>query len=212
MCSWDAWWNSIMNRFLFMRKINLLLFILLTATCMYAQPMGNPAVFQRPSYTCADERKISLDSIFVQTSESIDVSCLNNAILLNFCTSTHDFFEVSSADKSCTWLINSDGSVIASGAKLQYYDKVVVVTLSSGVYQVVNYKGQPFRHDLNLARESGAWFDDVRYITGSKGPYLVLKPYKSSRYMLVTPDFRRIGDWYNTVGDAQAVWEQEEGR
>lgn len=210
MCSWDAWWNSIMNRFLFMRKINLLLFILLTATCLYAQPMSNPAVFQRPSYTCAEERKISLDSSFVQTP--IDISCLNNATLLNFCSSTHDFFEVNSADKSCTWLINSDGSVIAAGARLQYYDKVIVVSLASGVSQVVNYNGEPFRHDLNLAIESGSWFDDVRYITGSKGPYLVLKPYKSSRYMLVTPDFRRIGDWYNTVGDAQAVWEQEEGR
>lgn len=184
----------------------------LIVNCLCAQIMSNPPVFQRPSYSAINDRRISLDTTFVQTLESIDASCLNNAVLLNFCTSNHDFFEISSADNSRKWLVNSDGSVIATGAKLQYYDKVVVVSLATGVFQVVNYQGLPFRHDLNLATESGEWFDDVRYITGSKGPYLVLRPYQGSRYMLVTPDFRRVGTWFETVSDAQAEWECEDGR
>ncbi len=195
-----------------MKKIVLSLCIFLIINCLCAQTMSNPPVFQRPSYSAINDRRISLDTTFVQTLESIDASCLNNAVLLNFCTSNHDFFEISSADNSRKWLVNSDGSVIATGAKLQYYDKVVVVSLATGVYQVVSYQGQPFRHDLNLAPESGEWFDDVRYITGSKGPYLVLRPYQGSRYMLVTPDFRRVGTWFETVSDAQAEWEREEGR
>ncbi len=195
-----------------MKKIVLSLYIFLIINCLCAQTMSNPPVFQRPSYSAINDRRISLDTTFVQTLESIDASCLNNAVLLNFCTSNHDFFEISSADNSRKWLVNSDGSVIATGAKLQYYDKVVVVSLATGVYQVVSYQGLPFRHDLNLAPESGEWFDDVRYITGSKGSYLVLKPYQGSRYMLVTPDFRRVGTWFETVSDAQAEWEREEGR
>jgi hypothetical protein len=195
-----------------MKKIVLSLFIFLIINYLCAQTMSNPPVFQRSSYSALNERRISLDTAFVQTLESIDASYLNNAVLLNFCTSNHDFFEISSADNSRKWLVNSDGSVIATGAKLQYYDKVVVVSLATGVFQVVSYQGLPFRHDLNLAPESGEWFDDVRYITGSKGSYLVLKPYQGSRYMLVTPDFRRVGTWFETVSDAQAEWEREEGR
>lgn len=195
-----------------MKKIVLSLYIFLIINCLCAQTMSNPPVFQRPSYSAINDRRISLDTTFVQTLESIDASCLNNAVLLNFCTSTHEFFEISSADNSRKWLVNSDGSVIATGAKLQYYDKVVVVSLATGVFQIVNYQGQPFRHDLNLTTENCEWFDDVRYITGSKGPYLVLRPYQGSRYMLVTPDFRRVGTWYETVSEAQAEWECEDGR
>ena len=195
-----------------MKKTVLSLFILFIVNYLCAQIASNPPVFQRPSYSSIIDRRISLDTTFVQTVESIDASCLNNAVLLNFCTSNHDFFEISSADNSRKWLVNSDGSVIATGAKLQYYDKVVVVSLATGVYQVVNYQGLPFRHDLNLTTENCEWFDDVRYITGSKGPYLVLRPYQGSRYMLVTPDFRRVGTWYETVSEAQAEWECEDGR
>ena len=89
-----------------MKKIVLSLFILFIVNCLCAQIASNPPVFQRPSYSALNERRISLDTTFVQTLESIDASCLNNAVLLNFCTSNHDFFEISSADNSRKWLVN----------------------------------------------------------------------------------------------------------
>ncbi len=198
-----------------MKKIVLSLYIFLIINCLCAQTMSNPPVFQRPSYSAINDRRISLDTTFVQTLESIDASCLNNAVLLNFCTSNHDFFEISSVDNSHKWLVNSDGSVIATGAKLLYYDRVIVAEHHAGDlkwFEVVNYKGERFYDDANHQNNGEYCFDDVRYITGSKGPYLVLSPCHSSRYMLVTTHFRRVGTWYETVSDAQAEWEREEGR
>lgn len=207
-----------------MKKTVLAILVFCLANLTWAQsPMkGNPAVRQRPF---ASEVVDGQDSVIQKIRQAVSerggdrLTAEEEKVLsvarLNFVTDNHDFYEVVNEDHNYRWLVNSDGEIIASADKLLYYDRVIVAEHHAGDlkwFEVVNYKGERFYDDSNHQNNSEYCYDDVRYITGSKGPYLVLRPYQGSRYMLVTPDFRRVGTWFETVSDAQAEWEREEGR
>ncbi|MBO4481452.1 MAG: hypothetical protein J5719_02750 [Bacteroidales bacterium] len=186
---------------------------LVSVVCAQVPMKDNPIVFQRSGSSDYAEYPAVVRAIHNLVQD--DAVAMGKAVLLNFRTTTHEFYEVATADHNHSWLLNSDGKIIASAEKLTYYDRVIVAEYDSANvrwYEIVNYEGERFCHCVDCQNLDGCRFDHVSYITGSKGPYLVLKPYKGTKYLLVTPNFRRIGLWYDTVKDAQAEWEREDGR
>jgi len=186
---------------------------LVSVVCAQVPMKDNPIVFQRPGSSDCNEHPAVVRAIHDLVQD--DAVAMGNEVLLNFRTTMHEFYEVATTDQGHRWLLNSDGKIIASAEKLTYYDRVIVAEHDSANvrwYEIVNYEGERFCHCPDCKNLNGYRFDHVSYITGSKGAYLVLKPYNGSQYMLVTPNFRRVGLWYDTVKDAQTEWEREDGR